>query len=371
MRKPAILILGVLAVLLAALMGCQPKEVTSAKVYIQQDDWDKAIEQLEQAVKTYPNDAEAHYLLGKGYGMKGRFEEMNKEFDASLTIGPKFQNEIEFERNKYWVENFNKGVKAFNAQKHDEAIDAFTTAITVTPDKPESYRNRGVAYIRLDKTEQAISDLQKALELEPDHINTLTNLGLVQMQADKSEEAIATFEKILQLDPKNTDAISQLGILYDKTGQTEKAMQSYKDALAEDPENPDLLFNYARLLYQTKQYQKAIDTLLPLLDKNPEDFEANLTIADAYLQMADAKRKEANELETSEGELNAAKVMQLRKDAQALYKKGIPYLEKSAEIKPDLRSIWYNLGIAYINTGEKEKGEAAFKKADELEKANK
>jgi tetratricopeptide (TPR) repeat protein len=38
-------------------LGCQTKEVTSAKVYQQQGNWDKMIEQLEQAVKIYPKDA--------------------------------------------------------------------------------------------------------------------------------------------------------------------------------------------------------------------------------------------------------------------------------------------------------------------------
>jgi Flp pilus assembly protein TadD len=67
-----------LALALAASIGlwaCQSKEVTSAKVYIQQGDWNKAIEQLQIAVQTYPNDPEAHYLLGRGYAEKGMYKE--------------------------------------------------------------------------------------------------------------------------------------------------------------------------------------------------------------------------------------------------------------------------------------------------------
>jgi len=48
------------------------------------------------------------------------------------------------------------------------------------------------------------------------------------------------------------------------------------------------------------------------------------------------------------------------------YEKAIPYLEKATELRPDDASLWTNLGVAYINLGIKEKGEAAFKKAEEI-----
>ena len=43
---------------LLVLSGCGMKELTSAKVYIQQKDWDEAIKQLERAVELYPDHAE-------------------------------------------------------------------------------------------------------------------------------------------------------------------------------------------------------------------------------------------------------------------------------------------------------------------------
>ena len=47
------------------LLGCQSAALTSAKLYLQDNELDKAKEQLEAALVTNPNQPEAHFLLGK------------------------------------------------------------------------------------------------------------------------------------------------------------------------------------------------------------------------------------------------------------------------------------------------------------------
>ena len=89
-KRHSILVVSVLLLGMLVLFGCQSKELTSAKVYIQQDDWEKAEEQLKLAVELYPNDAEAHRWLGEAYARNNDFVKMNEEFEASLAIAPKF-----------------------------------------------------------------------------------------------------------------------------------------------------------------------------------------------------------------------------------------------------------------------------------------
>ena len=99
--KKRFAVVALLGLAFSLLIFCQSKQVTSAKVYMQQEKWDKAIEQLELAVQLYPNDAEAHYLLGKGYAVRGEREKMNEMFDQSLKLSPKFEQQIKAIREKY------------------------------------------------------------------------------------------------------------------------------------------------------------------------------------------------------------------------------------------------------------------------------
>ena len=63
-RLPA----AALVVIVRCLGGCQSTALRSAKIYIQQDNWPAAKEQLLAAVAVTPEDAEAYCLLGVAYG---------------------------------------------------------------------------------------------------------------------------------------------------------------------------------------------------------------------------------------------------------------------------------------------------------------
>ena len=101
-----------------------------------------------------------------------------------------------------------------------------------------------------------------------------------------------------------------------------------------------------------------------MLEASPDDYEATLNIGNAYLSIAEEHMKPIREnKDLTDDEINKTK-----KKANENYKKAIPYLEKATELKPEDAALWTNIGVAYINAGMKEKGEEAFKKADELNK---
>ncbi len=181
--KPRLLVLAALMVSFVVIFtACQTKEVTSAKVYIQQDNWDKAIEQLEMAVELYPNDAEAHYLLGEGMAQKQNWERMNEEFEKSLKIAPTFEAQIKSTREKNWVNQFNAGVGKLNKNDVEGAIKSFETAVLINPNRVEAYKTLGIAYTRMDDLEKAKENFKKVLELEPDNKDAINGLAAIYFQ---------------------------------------------------------------------------------------------------------------------------------------------------------------------------------------------
>ncbi|RKY82004.1 hypothetical protein DRQ07_02515, partial [candidate division KSB1 bacterium] len=110
MKKTLLILISLLLIAFLAMTGCQQTAVTSAKVYMQQENYDKAIEQAKKAVETMPNDAEAYYILGLAYGKKGMYKEMNEAFTNSLKYSDLHKTDIDHERKIYWVRIFNTGV---------------------------------------------------------------------------------------------------------------------------------------------------------------------------------------------------------------------------------------------------------------------
>jgi tetratricopeptide (TPR) repeat protein len=355
-------LLSLLSVSLLILVGCQSKEVTSAKVYIQQDDWDKAIEQLEIAVETFPTDAEARTLLGKGYGKKGNYTGMMEQFNAALATGPRFQTDINPEIAYYWTSQFNDGVKAFNAGTMDKAIENFKTCILLDPTKKDAYKNLASCHQRTENFPSAISVLEEFLAKNPTDVETMLKLHDMYVITKEYDKSITVLNSAKEKDPENVDILSALAITYDMKGERDQAFEVYNRAIEKNPENPDLLFNLARLHFMKNDFESAIKYFDRVIAINPDDFESNLNVGNAYLGMAEKTDKALREEEEKIGKELSDK----RAEVKSLYMQSIPYLEKALEVKPDQAGVWNNLGVAYIRTDQVEKGKAAFNKAEEL-----
>ncbi|NOY79324.1 MAG: tetratricopeptide repeat protein [Calditrichaeota bacterium] len=361
-----LLVLG--GVLLAYFAGCNSTAFTSAKVYLQQDNIDKAIEQLEIEVKQNPSNAEAHYLLGASYAKLGKFELMNKEFDESLKLTDKYKKNIQNYRLKYWGENYNRGVRLLKAKKYDDAIKSFETAIRIDSTRAESYQNMAFAYIKKNNIKKAEELYKKVLELKKDDPKIYFTLGSVYYNEKQYDQAIKMFEKAIELDPNNKDAFSYLALAYDMTGNSQKAFDMYKKAIKNNPNDTDLLFNLGRLYFQKEDWPNAIKIFEQLAQKTPNDYDVVYNLGNAYLYYGDKITKERRKLEESGKKISKSDLQKLKDQEKAEYTKAVTYLEKAVKIKPDNPNAWYNLAVAYVRIGESKKGKAAFDKADELKK---
>jgi tetratricopeptide (TPR) repeat protein len=380
--------------------GCQTKEVTSAKVYIQQDNWDKAIEQLELAVAQYPTDAEAWYLLGEGYATRGEWQQMNNAFNKSLKIIPTWEPQIKSTRDKYWVTNLNSGVNRINSGDTPGAIRQFKTCTQIEPGRVEAYRNLAVSYLKADSLELAadtylevviyLARASKNTSLEKvsllalgDKQSKLVDISAYKLVPDKQKtidliheaaralsqikdysNVIALENEALQMDPTQTDAIINMAMAYDLMGDQQKAMDEYQKALDKTPNDKDLIFNLGRLYYQNENYDQAIELFKKTIAMNPEDYDANLIVGNAFLSMGDELRKKLVEKDHN----GQAVTKEERDKLTSFYADAVPYLEKAVSLKGDDANVWNNLGIAYVNSGNTAKGKECFDKSESLKK---
>ena len=347
------------------LVGCQSKEVTSAKVYIQQDDWDKAKEQLEQAVTLYPNDPQAHFLLGEVYAREDNWEKMNEEYNKSLKIGPQYEIQIKNSREKNWVNAFNSGIAKINSGDIAGAIARFKNCTIINPSKVQAYQNLAFAQLKDNQTSEAEDTYLQLLNITKNDtivVKTLSSLSSLYFQDEQYEKALEMEKKILEKEPDNVDSIAQMALILDHLGRTDEAFAAYEKALAENPNDKNLNFNLGRLYFLNKNYEDAIKQFKRVIETNPDDYDANVNVGNGYLSIADQMRKDLVEKEDKGEKVTSEDLDKMKQ----YYCDAISYLEKATSIKPDEANMWNNLGVAYVNCGEAEKGKAAFKKAEEL-----
>jgi len=359
-RRNVVLVLAVLTGL-ALWTGCQNPALTGAKVYIQQQDWENAREQLEIAVQQEPNNAEARYLLGKAYGEESRYQEMVDEFQASLAVNQKWKAQIQQIVQEKWTMAFNRGVQAGKEKDYQKALEEFTTATIIDPSNPDAFNNLGFAYTNLDRLDEALEAYSRVLELDPDNVAAKINSGVIHFQKDQEEQAAEMFRGALEIDPGNKNALNMwtlsLETLADEKHQElagaatgsdsmkvkeevqeilNETVRVYRMAIEAHPEEKNFVYNlgvlYARDL---KDFQAAEPLFQRVVELDPEDVDAWFNLATAQLNLDD---------------LDGAMVS----------------LEKAVELTPDNPDVWYQLGIIYVKKGMKEKGEEAFKRSEEL-----
>ena len=361
MNRRNVVLVVVLLAGLALWAACQNPALTGAKVYIQQQDWENARRQLEIAVQQEPNNAEAHYLLGKAYGEQSRYQEMADEFRASLAINQQWRNQIQTVVQEKWTMAFNRGVQAGKEKDYQKALEEFTTATIIDQTNPDAFNNLGFAYTNLDRLDEALEAYGKVLELDPKNVAAKINSGVIHFQKGQEEQAVEMFQGALETDPGNKNALSMWTISLETLAEEQRqgladaatandsltieekvmgtlneAARVYRMAIEAHPEEKNFVYNlgvlYAREL---KDYQAAVPLFEKVAELDPEDVDAWFNLATAQLNL--------NDLDG------------------ALYS-----LEKAVELTPDNSDVWYQLGIIYVKQGMKEKGEEAFKKAEEL-----
>ncbi len=258
---------------------CSSTELTSAKLYIQQKNYDKAVESLNQEITKNPQSDEGHYLLGYILGEQDDIEGMLDNYEKSLAISNKFAKNIAESRKYHWADSFNKGVQLFNrgAKAGDtdsanvifeQAIAKFNGAIAAEPDSADTYKNLAFAYLNMGDRDAAIEPYKKVVELTHSE-DAYAQLGEMYLQkgvmlkgegntdeANKSfNMAISTLEEGKQKYPSSGEILLLLSNAYIGADKLDVAKEAFKEGVEKEPENKYYRYNYGSLLLNAEEYE--------------------------------------------------------------------------------------------------------------------
>ena len=296
-------ILGYAAVII---VSCTSQEYTSAKLYIQQQEWKKAKEFLVKAIEVESENPEIPYQLGYHiYALQEKdWEKMNQSFDKALAIDPNkkilgqektVKQFVDMARAQFWAEMYNKGVVEFNeyrAAPMDEkdaamkkAINTFEISARIKPDEAQSYTMLSTCNHLAGNTDKSEDYILKAVALSPDDANVNLTAGQIFMQKQDFDSALPYVKKAVELEPSNTQSIRNLAQIYYDMGQLEKSIQTYEVAIDKETDREvkaDLYFNLGILYNKVGNLEEAEYHFTNALDENPDDVEAVMGMAQVF-----------------------------------------------------------------------------------------
>jgi len=351
---------------------CSSTELTSAKLYLQQKNYDKAIEALEKEVAKNPKSDEGYYMLGFVLGEQGNVKGMLENFKESSAISNKFEASIAESKKYHWAQGFNKGVALFNRASKvggtdsatvffEKAIESFNSSIMCEPDSSDAYKNLAFAYMNMGNQEAAIEPYKKVVEITKS-AEAYAQLGELLIQkgvkqtedGDKDagmktyEEAISVLEEGQKLHPSDGNILLLLSNGYIAAGKLEVAKKAFKTGVEKEPDNKFYRYNYGSLLLNATEYAEAAEHLSKAVELDGDYENAIYNLAVTYVKWGAGIREADPETESFKEK----------------YELALPLLEKYLTINEEEGVIWDLLGKVYANLGMGDKSKEAFEKAD-------
>ena len=382
----------------------------SGKLYYNQRQFDKAMEQYLIAAEGRPDDSEVQYYLGKLYGLKELFEEMNGHYN--LVTDKKWKKQVDADRKELWTRYYNMAVKGMNAQRFDFAMEQFDLAITINPNEADAYEGLAITHLNSDNSEAGIEIYQKAIGLmtgynldslitghhldslivqgdiakilefdppkppkvKPPKAQSFFNLGGALMNGGRVEKALVVFKVGHAIDPEELNILKQMARAQHLLGDKEGAAESAEKALAIAGDDPNILNIAAAIYLQAENYKKSAEILEKVVEIQPDNMDALFNLAVSYTQLG--KGDKALELFERSVEADSTDVdawYQVGRIADQIdaFDKAIEAFTKVTELQANHAKAWGGLFRAYARKSEVSEGEVAaecVKKADEAYK---
>ena len=123
------------------------------------------------------------------------------------------------------------GVSDLNLNKPEKALENFSRAIKIDPQRADGYVGRANTLNTLGRYEESLMDYNKALDIDPTLANAYVNRGSAYSHLGEYKKAIADYEKGLELDPEIDDKPSFFKRLFSNDPNTEKGIRRHLEFL--------------------------------------------------------------------------------------------------------------------------------------------
>ena len=265
-----------------------------AEAYLGQDEFDKCITDLTEAIRLQPAVAGPVYALrGQAYSRKGDWERAIADYTQAIELNPT--------KAAY---HLNRGLACAEKRDYDRAIADYSRAIVLDPKDGHAWFLRGLAWGFKGNHDQEIADLDEALRLDPNRADVHLARGVAWDDKGDCTKALADFTEAIRLDPKSAPAYQMRAREYralgdeanaDRDERTSRSLWQAPEVIkAETPEGPS--FRIERhgdiaviippqdlVQMQENPFQHAVQSVLaPLAADPPTRLIVDLTHVDNF-----------------------------------------------------------------------------------------
>ena len=284
---------------------------------------DEAESVLRQDMKTAPDSAAAHFLLG--YILYRQIQTQAKRTDPN-------PNAVYSTPTRSLVE--------LSEKKAKESLAEFTAGARQRTPSAFDLKIVAMDYILLGDSVDADKWLTRSLEWNPADSDGWYQLGRTKYNENRFSEAIEAFKKCLAIDATNVKAEENLGLSYAGLGNDPEAIKAYQTAIdwqaGSAIKDPGPYFALGTLLLDQNRPEDAIPILVQATQGAPSVTQGHELLGKAYLQKQELLKAQTE-------------------------------LEEAVKLSPDTARLHYILGQIYRKEGLTSKAKAEFDRCAALQ----
>ena len=315
--------------------------------YFALKDYDRSLRSYNRVLETASRNVKILSRIGEIYYSKGDLERAYESYRKVTQIQPATENAR--------IAYLNMGNILDDAQRFEDAIKAYESAIAIRDNDDLAYYNLGIAYKHYDKSAMAINSWRKAIQINPGNIKARLAMADYYYEQGYNDQAEKEYQEIAYKWPDNQEALFKLGTIYHKHKNYADAKKAYSKVI-EAGETTDLsrkaMINLAIVSSGERNDDESLNESIKMIQKalllKPDDSDALLALGiiyarkemhskavDAFYQSIKSSRD--NKM-TAEAYNNMGKSYYQMKD----YKKSVQSFSRGVEEDPSNEEIRIN-----------------------------
>lgn len=352
------------SVLLATTAFAQP-EVTKAYNANRAGDYADAAGYIDQAIanpkaatkeKTWRYRGQIFFNIAQDSSLRAQFP------DAISTSIESYQKAKEIDaRGSYEKENnialtnlqllaSNQAIDAYNVGDYAGAAKGFdvATALASTFGVTDTLLifNSALSHEKAGNAAQAIAGYKRCGELNYNVPNVYIFAANIHKAQEDTTAALNLLQEARMSHPRDQSIIIETLNIYLTRGDYDQALTNLQAAAEGDPTNEVLFFSMGSVNDQLGNFEAAEESYQKALAIKPDYFDANYNLGALYFNQGVEKVNAANEIKDNK------KYTAALDEANGIFSKARPYLEKAHEVMPEDESTMRSLRDVYVRLGE-------------------
>jgi tetratricopeptide (TPR) repeat protein len=171
-------------------------------------------------------------------------------------------------------------------EEYEDSLDIIEGVLEKNPENYDARIHKGYVLGLLEEYEDAYIILESLSHDFPDKSDVWWNLGWIESSRGNQKEAIEAYLRAIAFIPEEPAIWDNLGYCYEMTGEENKATEAYFRSIELGWEDPELYMRLADLLISKGDYEKSLELYDKIITQIPDDEEVWKVRADLLYELS-------------------------------------------------------------------------------------